>query len=978
MPSPLPKNLDLKRCLTDYPYYAARLLKIKDKESNIVPLVQNEPQRKLQRVINSLRKRGLLVRVLELKARQEGMSTDAEGRLFHAAHMNENINARVIAHEEESGVEIFNMCKLFFEELPVPLQPMLRHESKKVLNFENPNAKDRMTNPGLRSKIQVLTAGKKSVARGMTIHRLHCCFGPDTAILTPGWGVTYISHLRSGDFVLDEQGQPVEVTACFTYDNDEPCVEVTPWCNSAFPLVMTLEHRLLTTTGLKPASALTEFDELVFPVTPITEEIGQLNLRALCDFVERPQGGGYVPKLAHGDTLPLSRDLGRVLGLYLAEGSLGGFNPTTQQPNRVTFSIHEDEVNSVMHILKVVRQFFDVEPCVQPRPDSKTCNVECNSALFGRFMYAIFSRDKSLPEWFMTGGRAFVEGLVYGYIYGDSNFRTQLWSGSQSDKISISSVRPQLTVWLRDALLSLGYGYTTLMYRGPGVRHGRHERAQHTLAIAGSTFRAVARLMGVESNFVGRPHVQKWRYSEDKRSVYIKIRSIEYTNCPTVHDVQVNSDSHLYLTGACISHNSEVGSWPFAEFVIPALMPTIPKTPESLIILESTAKGVGNFFHNEWLRAKEGLSNFYPFFLAWFDLNTYSREFNTPTDKVAFVDHFDDEEKELRRVYNLTAEQLLWRRLEIKDLGGDVEVFRQEYPANDVEAFLVSGSPIFDRRRLREYLLQCKAPSFVGDLVGKRLQGNERGNLSIWAPPEKGATYVMGIDVSEGGTYNIAKNKMEGDFSCIEIWRVLPFPMVAEQVAEYHGYTDPYALAEVTEVLGTVYNEALASVEVNACGRATQLKLQQTYGNCYIQEKLDRLDAGFKPQVGWKTDLHSKKMLIAFATHCISDNKLVIRSKELINECMSFIKTPEGTGQAAASGWDDRVMATMIALFTLNQTYAAWDLEDYRLHSYKSPADSLKDRNKAVLDDINVRVDLDIANILALIEPDHEDHWMNY
>lgn len=596
MASPLPKNLDLKRCLTDYPYYASKLLKIKDKDSQLVPLNLWEPQRKLQRVVDTLHKRNLPVRIIELKARQEGMSTDAEGRLFHAAHMNEHINARVIAHEEESGVEIFNICKLFYEELPVPLQPMLRHESKKVLNFENPNAKSRATDPGLRSRIQVLTAGKKSVARGMTIHRLHC---------------------------------------------------------------------------------------------------------------------------------------------------------------------------------------------------------------------------------------------------------------------------------------------------------------------------------------------------------------------------------------------SELGSWPFAEFVIPALMPTIPKTSNSLIIFESTAKGVGNFFHKEWIRAKDGLSNFYPFFLAWFDLDKYTREFNNLNDRVAFLDHLSDEEAELRRVYNLTPEQLLWRRLEIKDLGGDVEQFRQEYPANDTEAFLVSGSPIFDRRRLRDYRLQCKAPGFVGDLIGKRLQGNERGNLSIWAPPERGSTYVMGIDVSEGGTFNTAKGTMEGDFSCVEVWKALPFPFVAEQVAEYHGYTDPYALAEVTETLGTLYNDALASVEVNACGRATQLKLQQTYGNCYIQEQLDRLDSSFKPQVGWKTDLHSKKLLIAFATHCISDRKLIIRSSALIDECMSYIRNPEGTGQAASSGFDDRVMAMMIALFTLNQTYSGWDPEDYRFNSFKSPADSLNDRTSKP-GDSHVNTDLNIENIIAMGEPDYEDHWMNY
>jgi hypothetical protein len=44
-----------------------------------------------------------------------------------------------------------------------------------------------------------------------------------------------------------------------------------------------------------------------------------------------------------------------------------------------------------------------------------------------------------------------------------------------------------------------------------------------------------------------------------------------------------------------------VAFWPEASTVMLGLRQTIPSTPGTAIIMESTANGMGNYFHQQWL-----------------------------------------------------------------------------------------------------------------------------------------------------------------------------------------------------------------------------------------------------------------------------------------------------------------------------------------------------------------------------------------
>jgi hypothetical protein len=135
-------------------------------------------------------------------------------------------------------------------------------------------------------------------------------------------------------------------------------------------------------------------------------------------------------------------------------------------------------------------------------------------------------------------------------------------------------------------------------------------------------------------------------------------------------------------------HGSEVAFWPNAAEHAKGILQTVPDAPGSEVIYESTANGVGNFFHQQWKLAERGQSEFQAIFVPWFWQNEYAKA--VPQGFTC-----EPEEEDLQRQYGLTKEQICWRRYKIVELsagGKDGEfAFMQEYPMNAAEAFQVSG-----------------------------------------------------------------------------------------------------------------------------------------------------------------------------------------------------------------------------------------------------------------------------------------------
>lgn len=157
-------------------------------------------------------------------------------------------------------------------------------------------------------------------------------------------------------------------------------------------------------------------------------------------------------------------------------------------------------------------------------------------------------------------------------------------------------------------------------------------------------------------------------------------------------------------------HGSEVAFWPNAESHAAGVLQAVPDEPGTEVILESTANGLGNFFHQKWRDAESGIGDFIAVFVPWFWQDEYRKA--VPP---GFA--LDEEERGYRDVYGLDDEQMAWRRNKVAELK-DASLFKQEYPATAAEAFQMSGHDSFIKpeliARARKAEIEESGPLVIG------------------------------------------------------------------------------------------------------------------------------------------------------------------------------------------------------------------------------------------------------------------------
>ena len=371
-------------------------------------------------------------------------------------------------------------------------------------------------------------------------------------------------------------------------------------------------------------------------------------------------------------------------------------------------------------------------------------------------------------------------------------------------------------------------------------------------------------------------------------------------------------------------HCSEVAFWPNPEELMTGLLQAVPYDGE--VCIETTANGVGNYFYRTYFEAKEGQSRFIPHFYRWFDHPEYKLELDQGEEIV-----LDQEEQQLIETYNLTLEQIKWRRWKVsempdKDGLSKEDLFKQEYPEDEMSCFLTSGRPIFDvkklmaiRKRLEkernnytEYAIDHTAEIRIIEneydeeviVFDDFIHEQYKGELRIYKYPQESKEYVIGGDVAEG--------KDGGDYSVAEVID----KETGEQVAELHGHWEPDVFAKKTKRLGLYYNNAVAGIERNNHGHAVLNTLinYDTYENLYHHVSYNSTNGKEESAPGFPTNKQTKPILVSDLQEGIREEYLPINSIELVDELITFVNLGNGKMGAQEGCYDDRVMALGIAL----------------------------------------------------------------
>lgn len=345
-------------------------------------------------------------------------------------------------------------------------------------------------------------------------------------------------------------------------------------------------------------------------------------------------------------------------------------------------------------------------------------------------------------------------------------------------------------------------------------------------------------------------------------------------------------------------HASEVALWPGdVRATMAALLAAV--APGGRVDLESTAHGMGGYFHGEWIKASSGETRedgtgFVPHFFPWWLEPEYVRPVpgETPDGQWATLGDLTPEEEHLLKREGLAPAQVAWRRWMRENFGGWAP---QEYAESPSECFLMSGRPVFDVGAIEARLRAALAPT----------RTNANGAEWVWLEPIAGREYVIGADVAEG--------REGGDFSAAEVVDMETGLQCAELLAQW-----PIAkFAQELAGLGKRYNGALVAVERNNHGHAILYALEaEGYPRIYRHPE----GAGGGSGPGWPTNVHTKQLVVTKLGRLLQAASELFASKRLLEQCRSYVFNASGETGAGPGMHDDLVMAMAIAMAVRGQT----------------------------------------------------------
>ncbi len=277
---------------------------------------------------------------------------------------------------------------------------------------------------------------------------------------------------------------------------------------------------------------------------------------------------------------------------------------------------------------------------------------------------------------------------------------------------------------------------------------------------------------------------------------------------------------------------------------------------------------MGNFFHQQWVSATSGDSDFNPIFLNW--------EVHPERDQE-------------------------WRDAQTKGQGE--QEARQEHDCD----FIASGNTVIDGDLIQWYrqTFECEPNEKTG----------LSGQVWVWEYPDYSKQYVVCADVARGDASD------KSAFHVIELDSVT-------QVAEFKGLLGTKEFAHRLMAVSSEYNNALLVIENSNVGWAVlQEVIDRGYQNLfYMTEDLKYIDPNL-PQMknkfrqvenkmvpGFTTSQRTRPLIISKLDQYMNDRSVTINSKRTFDELEVFI-WKNGRGEAMDGYNDDLVISLAIGLW---------------------------------------------------------------
>lgn len=281
-------------------------------------------------------------------------------------------------------------------------------------------------------------------------------------------------------------------------------------------------------------------------------------------------------------------------------------------------------------------------------------------------------------------------------------------------------------------------------------------------------------------------------------------------------------------------------------------------------------------FKQVYRSAKTGLNDWTPLFLPWWARPEHTHDWYTA------------------------------QRQEVVTRTGFLDALHQEYPQTDTEALAPLSA---DQRLPAAWLERCYVEMRSGGGGEPGRQGGPAiAQLAVYRAPERGRSYVLGVDPAEGNPTS--------DDSTIEVLDV----ETGEECAALAGKFQPAVLAGHAGVISDWYNEAGMLVERNNHGHAVLLALEQD------PKRRQRVLKGRDKRPGWLDNSLGKTMLYDALADSVREENLLLHSFVTYQQLASIegasLRAPEGQA-------DDRADALALANLARTLTVKAVSVGGY-------------------------------------------------
>jgi len=433
-----------------------------------------------------------------------------------------------------------------------------------------------------------------------------------------------------------------------------------------------------------------------------------------------------------------------------------------------------------------------------------------------------------------------------------------------------------------------------------------------------------------------------------------------------------------------MAHLSEVAYWKETEQkkpegVLSSLNGTIGNRPDTMIVMESSGRVVGDFFYNMYQEAKdpEIPSAWLALFIPFFFIELYREEFNPRyqdifKNKIPWRKVVEDKEyrpkalefakwlydnkdnpnnppgyRESGKFFwqlwqkGASFEAINWYRNKRNEFRTH-SYFATEFPGDDVECFMAAGNLIFDKYCVDAMQSKMKkAPIFVGNIIGDDDKGarairtaklidrlDDGQTLRIWQMPDclkVNDRYVVSVDI--GGRTRTS------DFTVMTV--IDRFPMMfggkPKIVARWRGHIRHDLLAWKAAQLAHFYDDALLVIEKNTADTKKDRideegdhsgtiidEIADYYPNMYIgRTEVDKVTQAVTNVFGFHTNVQSKIQVIDNYVAYIEDELYEEPDEMAFKELLIYERKEDGTmgNVDGKDNHDDIVMSTGIGLW---------------------------------------------------------------